>query len=162
LASLFRRSRSLNRFPIRCHRGIRDFSAHPLENSLSYLRNALNPLGGFSSKDRGFSLDKSRAFSFTNPSTPMTPRAIQSSQVFPPHTSNSLEFLAGAENLSRTSATIFRIPAVRDGNNYFPPKVPPKQFPRAIRQLPDRSTPHHPVMDGHGNWSAPDNNQTNN
>jgi hypothetical protein len=37
----------------------------------------------------------------------------------------------------------------------------PKQFPRATA-FRGRSTPHHPVMDGHGNWSAPDNTQPNN
>jgi len=39
--------------------------------------------------------------------------------------------------------------------------IPTESSPQTISpgdRFCDRSTPHHPVMDGHGNWSAPDNN----
>jgi len=41
--------------------------------------------------------------------------------------------------------------------------IPAESSPQTISpsdRFCGRSTPHHPVMDGHGNWSAPDNNQT--
>jgi len=61
-----------------------------------------------------------------------------------------LQFVAGiARNRTRfsSSSVILQIP----------PKVPPTTFPRAAASAAARST-NPPVMDGHGNWSAPDNN----
>jgi hypothetical protein len=58
---------------------------------------------------------------------------------------------------------VIRLPAEAFGeggafSKQFPPKVPPKQFPRATAFAAARL--HTTRHDGHGNWSAPDNNQT--
>jgi hypothetical protein len=86
-------------------------------------------------------------------------RAIQNPQVFPrrhPIRSN----FGRSQSLSRTSATIFRIFAAERWQQ-LPTKNSPKNFPERTVIAAARLT-NHPVMDGHGNWSAPDNNQTNN
>src|SRR4029453_13876140 len=79
-------------------------------------------------------------------------------QVFPPRQAIRFESPAGAESSARTSPVLsISEKAVGDSDSLSKSR----NFPWRPLFCRPPEPPNTQVMDGHGNWSAPDNNQTN-